>query len=154
MEKLVEIFKTGVVCDFVMFQDDDRTTRALWYCSVHDEESNKYRPSSFHSKISMVATQYERYKTLEETKKQIVKALGSGKAVTVGKWIRAYKNLHADVKAVLGSFILGSPYRTSLISQLLDFEDFWIRGLAWPWLSHRLSHVKPAIFHMFQFFPM
>ena len=79
MEKLVEIFKTGVVCDFVMFQDDDRTTRALWYCSAHDEESNKYRPSSFHSKISVVATQYERYKTLEETKKQIVKALGSGK---------------------------------------------------------------------------
>ena len=97
----MEIFKTGVVCDFVMFNDDDRTTRALWYCSVHDEESNKYRPSSFHSKISVVATQYDRYKTLEETKRQIVKALGSGKAVTVGKWIRAFKNLHPDVKAVL-----------------------------------------------------
>ena len=97
----MEIFKTGVVCDFVRFEDDDRTTRCLWYCSVHDEESNRYRPSSLHSKISVVATQFERYRTYEETKKQIVKALGSGKASTVGKWIRAFKNLHGEVQAVL-----------------------------------------------------
>ena len=101
VNKLVEIFKSGVVIDWVRFTDDARTTRCLWYCSVHDEESNRYRPSSFHAKISVVATQYERYKTFEETKKQIVKALGNGKASTVGKWIRAYKNLHTDVKSVL-----------------------------------------------------
>ena len=101
VNKLVEIFKTGVVCDYVQFEDDDRTSRCLWYCSVHDEESNKYRPSSLHSKMSIVTAQYERYKTYEETKKQIVKALGTGKSVTVGKWIRAHKQLHSDVKAVL-----------------------------------------------------
>ena len=66
------IFKTGVVCNFVKFQDDHRTTRALWYFSVHEET------------------------------KEIVKALGTGKAVRdYGKWIRAYHDLHVAVKAVL-----------------------------------------------------
>ena len=70
---------------------------------AHDEESNRFRPSSLSSKLGVVDRAVQRAPggDIEKAKASLLSVLGPSAKTRVGKWVRAWKNLHNTIKVAL-----------------------------------------------------
>lgn len=55
---LMETIQQGLLCSIVEYHDgnDDRAARVMWQVGCHDEESNKYKPTTLQQKVLVVKT--------------------------------------------------------------------------------------------------
>ncbi|CAE7253655.1 unnamed protein product [Symbiodinium sp. CCMP2592] len=109
-ERLAKMLDDGtVVCDLVHFQDLE--TRTIWYCSVHDEENNKYRMTTFAQKLHAVKTAMMKN---SDPIQYFVSILGSGCQARIYKWVRAARGMDAEVQEALKSVELAKIPQTYL----------------------------------------
>ena len=86
-----------------MSQDSGPEIREIWYSAIHDEESNRYKPTSLSQKIAVIQRAVDRVDggDLEKAKKTLLNVLGDGAKSRVARWARAWKNLSKEVAAAL-----------------------------------------------------
>ena len=81
--------------------DDSRELRQIWYTAAHDEETNKFKVSSLANKMEVISIAMKRCGSEASARAELLQALGSGSKSRVNKWLRAFKNLHAEIKEAL-----------------------------------------------------
>ena len=52
---LLDTLKDGLVVDWVQYPEEDRDVRVCWNTHVHDEDSNRYSPTSLWQKLQAAA---------------------------------------------------------------------------------------------------
>ena len=104
--RLLDCLQSGVYVDFVVFPEQDRLHRIIWYTHCHDEEENKFKSSSLHDKMSLIHTMKAQAAggSLDEVNAKLIKVLGPGSRSKVQKWTRLFRGLHDAIRDALPRF--------------------------------------------------
>ena len=87
-------FEVGLLVDYMCYVDNnDRDAREAWQAIAHDEDSNKYRPTTLLQKVAVVRKVRARAPggSWDETRKALVGMYGQSKSRTVSRWIGAVR---------------------------------------------------------------
>ena len=90
--RLLDCRQNGIYVDHVVFPEQDRLHRIIWYTHCHDEEENKFKSSSLFDKMSLIHTMKAQAAggSLDEVNAKLIKVLGPGSRSKVQKWTRLY----------------------------------------------------------------
>ena len=90
--RLLDCRQNGIYVDHVVFPEQDRLHRIIWYTHCHDEEENKFKSSSLFDKMSLIHTMKVQAAggSLDEVNAKLIKVLGPGSRSKVQKWTRLY----------------------------------------------------------------
>ena len=98
----VEVILSGLPVSYATYEDqEDVGLREAWNAAKHDEENNKYRPTSVAKKISIVTARFERLKDYGAVTTELLGIYGKGKYSTVQRWVRTAKNISPTFAAKL-----------------------------------------------------
>lgn len=135
---LLRIFTEGLEVEVLEYSEDDRDLRELWCGGIHDEENNRYMPTSIAKKVSIVHKFRQKVPggDWEATSKLLIDAYGPSKRSTVGRWIRAAKALEKGALDVLNTrprlppmLIFDNPWFTSATPSQRLTEGSQIKAL-------------------------
>ncbi len=122
-QSLLDIFAKGLPIDEAEYPVDDRDVRVSWNAMVHDEESNRYSPTSIAMKVE-VATKMQKKVPGGDwvaVKKELGLIFGKARVSTIDRWIRAARSLEPAVLSKLDerrhlkcSYIFDNPYFTAV----------------------------------------
>lgn len=85
--RCVEVFEKGLVVSLAVYAEDDKALREAWNAAKHDEENNRYRPTSVAKKLAVCFGRYARVKDWGVVTKQLIEIFGKGKTSTVNRWV-------------------------------------------------------------------
>lgn len=143
--------------------DDSRELRQIWYTASHDEETNKFKVSSLANKMEVISIAMKRCGSEANARTELLQALGSGSKSRVNKWLRAFKNLHAEIKEALhmydrvpqtyiwdNMYLMGEGAKSkqrlgpaaALQSLGLIQKDTWQQSIA---VQHMTAHLKSRL---------
>jgi len=89
---VIEVFNLGLVVSQSTYEDNgDVSLREAWNAAKHDEENNKYRPTSLAKKISIVNSRWKRVKDYSKVTAELLEIYGKGKYSTVQRWVRTLR---------------------------------------------------------------
>ncbi len=120
-EELAEIFSGGgVLVDLVEYSSPDRSARYAMQAMAHEQEQNRYRPTTLKNKVDLVARIYENLRDWSAVTKQLLDVLGASKRSTVQRWVTLARDLDADVLAEIQAkrptlpqdFVVGNKFLT------------------------------------------
>eukprot|EP00439_Symbiodinium_sp_Y106_P021455 s9123_g2.t1 len=79
--RLLDCLQNGIYVDHVVFPEQDRLHRIIWYTHCHDEEENKFKSSSLFDKMSLIHTMKAQAAggSLDEVNAKLIKVLGPNK---------------------------------------------------------------------------
>ena len=91
-ENVVEIFTDGLRVDLVEYPDGDRTSQLAIMCLSHEQEMNKFSPTSLNDKVTLVMRLYSGRcaRNWTDVQKHLQEILGDAKRTTVSRHARAY----------------------------------------------------------------
>lgn len=92
-------FREGFYVDFVEYPEDDRDSQVAMQVFAHEQDQNKYQPSSIADKVSITMRLFKRTNDWSITQKTLVSILGAGKGSTCYRWVCLARDLHPDVLA-------------------------------------------------------
>ena len=97
-EELAEIFAgSGLLVDVVEYSSQDRTARCVIQAVAHEQDQNRYRPTTLKNKVDIVSHIYLTVKDWSLVTKQLVEVMGASKRSTVQRWVTLARDLDADV---------------------------------------------------------
>ena len=104
--RLLDCRQNGIYVDHVVFPEQDRLHRIIWYTHCHDEEENKFKSSSLFDKMSLIHTMKVQAAggSLDEVNAKLIKVLGPGSRSKVQKWTRLFRGLHDAIRDALPRF--------------------------------------------------
>ena len=96
---LFQTFTTGVYVDFVEYPEDDRDRQVAMQVHAHEQEQNKFRPSSIADKVGIVLRLHAKSAGGDwvVTNKTLLSILGGTKVSTCYRWVCLARDLDADV---------------------------------------------------------
>jgi hypothetical protein len=103
--RCVEVFETGVVVTLASYAEDDRALREAWNAAKHDEENNRYRPTSVAKKLGICYSRFERLKDWGLVTKGLLDIYGKGKASTIQRWAPSAREPLAQWWCVEGPWV-------------------------------------------------
>ncbi len=94
-------FREGLYVDFVEYPEDDRDAQVAMQVFAHEQEQNKYRPSSIADKVSITLRLHMKSKGGEWTltQKTLLGILGPSKTSTCYRWVCLARDLEPVVLA-------------------------------------------------------
>ena len=103
--RVVEVMTTGLVITFATYPDgnDDLGHREAWNAGKHDEENNKYRPTSLHKKLDIVRKRYQRSnQDWAAVTQQLIAIFGKGRYSTIQRWVSSCIRRGSHSRAFFG----------------------------------------------------
>ena len=86
---VLDVFIRGLTVSECTYEDNsDVALREAWNAAKHDEENNKYRPTSLAKKIEIVMNQYRKDNDWTAVTSYFVSIYGKSKYSTVQRWVR------------------------------------------------------------------
>jgi hypothetical protein len=116
---LREVYADGLIVDFVCYPSDDRLLHAAAQCLAHEQEQNRYRPSTISDRIAVVRRAREQSGGDWSAAKQgLITVLGAQKTSTVQRWMVLARDLDGEIAVWIDtnipnlsqSFIVGNKY--------------------------------------------
>ncbi len=93
--KVIEVFNLGLIVSQSTYEDNtDVSLREAWNAAKHDEENNRYRPTSLAMKMRIVKSRYQRVKDYSKVTAEWLEIYGRVKDSTVQRWVRSLVHAH------------------------------------------------------------
>ena len=84
---VLKTLSNGLVCSWAIYEDSDREIREAWNAAKHDDENNKFAPTSIYIKINLVIKRYNRFNSYPAVTADLVSIYGQPKYSTVQRWV-------------------------------------------------------------------
>lgn len=92
-------FRDGLHVDFVEYPDDDRDSQVAVQVFSHEQDQNKFQPSSISDKVAITRRFFNKTKDWATTQKTLMSILVSSKTSTCYRWVCLARDLDDDVLA-------------------------------------------------------